>query len=133
VPAPITGTSPSRPKRLFVMPPVEVAAARLPWTSSATAPTVSRSFSSFSFLSASCHCARRFGVSKYELGTRSTFISSANFSAPSPTMNTWGDFSFTSRARVIGLLTVLSAATEPHERSRPSMMAASSSWVPSWV
>ena len=34
------GESPMRPQRLFVMPPVEVAAARLPFLSRATAPTV---------------------------------------------------------------------------------------------
>ena len=34
------GESPTRPKRLLVRPPVEVAAARLPFESSATAPTV---------------------------------------------------------------------------------------------
>ena len=40
VPAPMIGESPTRPHFLPVMPPVEVAAARLPVASSATAPTV---------------------------------------------------------------------------------------------
>ena len=40
VPAPISGESPTRPNRLLVRPPVDVAAARLPARSSATAPTV---------------------------------------------------------------------------------------------
>src|SRR5215472_1457842 len=40
VPAPISGVSPTRPLCLLVRPPVEVAAARLPARSSATAPTV---------------------------------------------------------------------------------------------
>ena len=40
VPAPITAESPTRPGSLFVSPPVDVAAARSPCTSSATAPTV---------------------------------------------------------------------------------------------
>jgi len=34
------GESPIRPKRLLVIPPVDVAAARLPYESRATAPTV---------------------------------------------------------------------------------------------
>jgi len=34
------GESPTRPWRLFVIPPVEVAAARSPAASNATAPTV---------------------------------------------------------------------------------------------
>src|SRR4051812_35140857 len=37
---PTSGVSPTRPKRLLVIPPVLVAAARLPNRSSATAPTV---------------------------------------------------------------------------------------------
>jgi len=40
VPPPMMGESPTRPAFLFVVPPVEVAAARLPFLSSATAPTV---------------------------------------------------------------------------------------------
>ena len=40
VPAPMIGESPMRPQRLLVMPPVDVAAARLPFLSRATAPTV---------------------------------------------------------------------------------------------
>ncbi len=40
VPAPTTGESPTRPAILFVMPPVEVAAARSRFPSTATAPTV---------------------------------------------------------------------------------------------
>ncbi|MNY77357.1 hypothetical protein D3C86_2172290 [compost metagenome] len=40
VPAPIIGESPTLPYFLFVIPPVEVAAARFPFLSSATAPTV---------------------------------------------------------------------------------------------
>jgi hypothetical protein len=40
VPAPITGESPTRPKRLPVMPPVDVAAARSPRASRTTQPTV---------------------------------------------------------------------------------------------
>ena len=43
------GESPTRPQRLPVMPPVEVAAARLPSASSATAPTVPKATRSFSF------------------------------------------------------------------------------------
>ncbi len=40
VPAPIIGTSPTLPNFLFVIPPVEVAAAKFPFLSKATAPTV---------------------------------------------------------------------------------------------
>jgi hypothetical protein len=40
VPAPMTGVSPTRPGDFAVMPPVDVAAARLPFRSRATAPTV---------------------------------------------------------------------------------------------
>ena len=42
-PAPIIGVSPMRPSHLPVIPPVEVAAARRPLQSMATAPTVSES------------------------------------------------------------------------------------------
>jgi len=40
VPHPMSALSPTRPGRLPTMPPVEVAAATVPWRSSATAPTV---------------------------------------------------------------------------------------------
>ena len=40
VPEPIIGVSPTRPGILFVIPPVEVAAAIFPSLSNATAPTV---------------------------------------------------------------------------------------------
>ena len=40
VPAPMFGESPMRPGSLPVTPPVDVPAARLPWLSSATQPTV---------------------------------------------------------------------------------------------
>src|SRR6218665_684703 len=42
----MSGESPTRPTRLLVMPPVEVAAARWPCMSSATAPTVPNFLSS---------------------------------------------------------------------------------------
>src|SRR6218665_3639347 len=44
----MSGESPTRPTRLLVMPPVEVAAARWPCMSSATAPTVPNFLSSSS-------------------------------------------------------------------------------------
>src|SRR6218665_2205900 len=44
----MSGESPTRPTRLLVMPPVEVAAARWPCMSSATAPTVPNFWSSSS-------------------------------------------------------------------------------------
>src|SRR5262249_32297373 len=40
VPAPMIGDPPTRPQRLPVRPPLEVAAARLPFRLQATAPTV---------------------------------------------------------------------------------------------
>src|SRR5439155_25053510 len=46
VPAPTIGESPTRPYFLFVRPPVEVPAARLPCVSSATQPTVPKCCSS---------------------------------------------------------------------------------------
>ena len=57
----------------------------------------------------------------------------ANASAPSPSSMTCGDFSITSRARLIGLRICLSLATAPALRVRPSMIEASSSFVPSCV
>src|SRR5215813_10629876 len=44
VPLPIRAESPTRPGSLPTMPPVDVAAAIVPWRSSATAPTVPAAF-----------------------------------------------------------------------------------------
>ncbi len=49
VPAPMMGESPTRPRIFIIMPPVEVPAARFPYPSSATQPTVP-----FLFCDSSC-------------------------------------------------------------------------------
>src|SRR5205807_9240750 len=59
VPAPMIGESPTRPYCLFVVPPVDVPAARLPAASSATAPTVPCRVSSSDLIAAcglACRC-----------------------------------------------------------------------------
>ncbi len=135
VPAPMMGESPTRPQRLPVMPPVEVAAARLPCRSSATAPTVPKASSSFSRamaprrLRSSWRC--RAGVRKYSLGTISMPCSLANSSAPAPTSMTCGDLSMTRRARSMGFFTCCRPVTAPAPNVLPSMSEASSSATPS--
>jgi hypothetical protein len=127
---------------LFVIPPVLVAAARLPCRSIATAPTVpclSRSLKAgavagdFSFAFTFRSCSSRSGVSKERLSTSPTPCSTANFSAPAPASNTCSLRSITSRASSTGFFTRLTAATAPAFRFEPSMTAASSSCVSSAV
>src|SRR3984885_10063445 len=132
------GESPTRPWRLLVMPPVEVAAARSPLASSATAPTVpcdTSGIRSETLVPCCSHasCRRRSSVRSCRLGTRGKFSSSANSSAPSPTRSTWRDFSITRRARSTGFLTWRTAATAPAFCRAPLMTAASSSTQPSRV
>src|SRR5947208_4161174 len=98
VPAPMIGESPTRPNRLFVVPPVDVPAARLPLMSSATAPTVPRCLGcaadeGCSFMSSSCNCFHRFSVQKYDGSTISSPTDVAKSSAPLPAIMTCGDFS----------------------------------------
>src|ERR1051325_7871132 len=144
VPAPMIGVSPMRPYILFVVPPVDVAAARLPLWSSATAPTVPKRFSSArsssacgfpscSFSNSSCNAFQRRSVQKYDGSTISNPIFVANSSAPRPAIITCFDFSITARAAVIGFLMIATPATEPAFFVFPSMIAASSSFFPSCV
>jgi hypothetical protein len=98
VPAPMMGESPTRPHRLLVSPPVDVAAARLPLRSTATAPTVPRCvcgkssepYSPFFFSSSLVFCSscQRCCVAKYALSANSSPWSRANCVAPSPTSMT---------------------------------------------
>ena len=134
VPAPMIGVSPTRPARLPVMPPVDVAAARWPCASSATAPTVPSEASSPTRASpARCRSssARRRSVVNQSFGTDSRPASAASASAPGPASITCGVCSITCRASRTGLRTCRTPATAPARRSRPSMIAASSSCPPS--
>jgi hypothetical protein len=84
VPAPMIGESPIRPTGLLVSPPVEVAAARFPPLSSATAPTVPSSPKlnvGWPPLAFSSDCHRR-SVKKYSWVTRSNPRCCAYSSAP---------------------------------------------------
>ena len=159
MPAPITGTSPTRPQRFAVVPPVEVPAARWPWLSRATAPTVPN-FRSFSGGATSAiapgagaagapagrsgigrFCARkavssplqRRSVKKKDGATCSSPTEAAKLSAPCPISMTWGDCSMTARAAAIGWRVVVRPATAPAVRSAPFMTAASSSFRPAAV
>ena len=109
------GESPTRPKRLSAMPPVEVAAARLPAWSSATAPTVPSLPSSF----ARRNWRQRSSVRKYEGSTIASPCSFANRSAPRPASRTWRDFSITARAASTGFLTVGHARHGARPQRRP--------------
>src|SRR5690606_30429306 len=141
VPAPTSGVSPTRPQRLLVIPPVEVAVAMWPRTSSATAPTVPKyrplrsSAASASMRSRARACSssrRRRPVSKYALGTRSMSARvSAKASAPAPTSITCGECSITARASDTGLRIVVTPAIAPARRVWPSITEASSSCRPS--
>ena len=101
----------SCPGNLLRMPPVEVAAARCPSASSATAPIVSP---------AACHCGSRVLRDVPAGSTRSTPSRSAIASAPAPASSTCGVFSITARARTIGLRMPRIAATPPARRGRPA-------------
>src|SRR5215217_7835028 len=134
------------------MPPVDVPAARLPAWSNATAPTVPNLWSPVtgstpglsdegcpgtgaarSFSSARWRLCHRSSVKKYFASTSSTPWAFAKDSAPSPIIITCGDFSITLRASSMGFFTWRRPATEPAARVVPSMMAASSSLMPSWL
>jgi hypothetical protein len=70
-------------------------------------------------------------VSNQWLCTRSiSGRESANSSAPAAASITCSECSITARASLIGLRTVLTAATAPARRVCPSMIEASSSWPP---
>ena len=111
--------------------------------SSATAPTVPKYFprrSSLPFHAccsrccASRSCMRRASVENQPFGTRSMpGCVSANCSAPSPIRKTCGESSSTRRANRTGWRTVMTPATAPARRWRPSMIDASSSCRPSAV
>ncbi len=130
------GESPTRPHFLPVMPPVEVAAARLPCAASATAPTVpisdSRQACGGPARSRSSSRRRR-SVAKWLFGTGLSPCSSANSSAPVPASMTCGERSITSRASSTGLRTCRTPVTAPALSVCPSMIEASSSITPSWL
>src|SRR3990170_2385491 len=128
--------SPTRPGYLQPVPPVEVAAARFPAASSATAPTVP------------AERARKTGPAEtlcFSLYQRSTSraitsseglqsetpISTANCSAPGPTSSRCSLRSSTSRATWMGLRRRSTAATAPAFSVRPSIRMASSCTRPS--
>ena len=52
---------------------------------------------------------------------------------PAPVKKTWRESVITLRANVIGFFTRVTPEIAPQLRSRPSMIAASSSFLPSWV
>ena len=126
-----------RPQRLPVSPPVEVAAATWPLVSRATAPTVpylrstSNHDSCLAFSVSSCR--RRSGVANQDGSACSSPCAREKASAPSPARNTCPLFSITARARLTGWRVRVTPATAPAARVRPSMIAASSSFVPSQV
>ena len=70
---------------------------------------------------------------EYDGSTISSHLSVANFSAPRLTIITCVDFSITARAAVIGFLMVVTPATAPASLVLPSMIEASSSFLPSLV
>ena len=112
VPAPMIGVSPTRPGNLPVIPPVEVAAARSPRQSRATAPTVPcRRASSSSAIAGSARRAKRLlqaprhraSVAKYSGSAKiKPACSRQKASAPSPTSRTCGECSITARAARTG-------------------------------
>src|ERR1044071_6652394 len=103
------GLSPTRPGNLPVMPPVEVAAARLPCLSRATAPTVPcRRASSISVSSSGplrrcrsnscCSARQRLSVWKYSRAAKARPCARQKARAPSPISSTCGECSITARA-----------------------------------
>ena len=159
MPAPIMGESPTRPGALPCNPPVEVPAAMLPCRSSATTPTVPKRCTSGGSSSSAtgtvapaggapagrggagrpsfCNCltsaCQRASVKKKLGSTCSRPAFAAKASAPGPIIMTYGDFSITARARLMGWRVRATPATAPAFRLEPSMMEASSSFLPSEV
>eukprot|EP00966_Prymnesium_polylepis_P308958 7139131-Prymnesium_polylepis.1 len=135
-PPPTMGESPTRPGSLHEMPPVEVAAARLPSASNATAPTVStplprkKVFTELGKRCICCHSSRAAGVTSSSGERMGTPLDRANSVAPLPTIMTCGVRSITMRATLTGWSTGPMAATAPAFMSLPSMMLASSSTSP---
>src|SRR3989338_8104604 len=128
--------SPTRPGYLQAVPPVEVAAARFPWASSATAPTVpaepARSGGPAEALCFSWYQRSTSRAMTNSEGLQSdTPISTANCSAPGPTSSMCSLRSSTSRATWMGLRRRSTAATAPAFRVRPSIRMASSWTQPS--
>ena len=129
----------------------------LPSRSSATTPTVPNLCASGDSISATgtsggggapagrggmgrpsfCNCltsdCQRRSVKKKLGSTCSSPTLAAKASAPAPISITCGDFSMTARASEIGWRVRVTPATAPALRFAPSMMAASSSFLPSAV
>ena len=145
VPAPGSGASPTRPGIWPFMPPVDVAAARWPAASSATAPTVSASSIGTSVGGARADSAALpGGIASGPLrlgGALEPLVADAlepglvgeRARRRSPTISTCGVPSSTVRASATGWRTPVTAAHAPARRPMPSMIAASSSTVPSAV
>ncbi len=114
-PAPMMGESPMRPCILNAMPEVEHPPDKLPLPSIAIIPMVSW-FSMLitgvysAFLSHSFHSRSLSGTNKF---TFSKPCSTANWVAPSPASITWGVFSITARATLMGLAMCSMQTTEP--------------------
>ncbi len=133
------GVSPTRPGRLYRVPPVDVHAATCPFASTATAPMVPifrRTLSAPSFFASSCSSCQRArwrAVISEAFATWEKPSSRANASAPGPHIRTCGLSSQTRRATRMGFLRVFTQATAPARSVVPSMQLASSSTSPSLV
>src|SRR5262245_24269204 len=129
VPHPMSALSPTRPGSLACVPPVEVAAAEVPWRSSATAPTVpSRAASASGRVEFHRRCCR--SVTSVRGSHSGMPAKRAKASAPSATSRTCRPSSSTRRAREIGFAMRVTAATAPESRRSPSMIDASISMAP---
>ncbi len=132
------GLSPTRPWALLLKPPVDVAAARCPWQSRATAPTVpcfSASEASRICPDAALACSERNAstrrcVVKYAGSTIASPVACAKSSAAAPASSTTRPSSSTARAALTGLRVRRTVHTAPAARVAPSMIEASSSCSP---
>src|SRR5919198_1365416 len=118
VPHPISAVSPTRPGRLPTIPPVDVAAATVPWRSSAVAPTVPREDPArrapAGVAAASSARRTRWRSMTSDAGSHSgSPAARANTWAPSATRRTWRPSSSTRRARATGFAMPPTAAGPP--------------------
>ena len=128
VPAPMTAESPTRPRRLPLNPPVEVAAATWPRPSQATAPTVPSKppWGADQY-------RRAASVTRSSGGQSGKPCRRARATAGSPTRSTSRPSANTARARRIGFGTPATAPTAPAASVSPVMTEASISTPPSAV
>src|SRR5205085_2043808 len=130
VPHPMSALSPTRPGSLPWVPPVEVAAAEVPWRSRATAPTVPLSAATSAAGRPAVHRRRCRSVTSVCGSHSGSPAARAKASAPSATSRTCRPSSSTRRASETGLAMRLTAATAPQSRRSPSMIEASISTAP---